>query len=132
MLTHDFDEHLPAKAGATVGLSDARWILTEIDGQPAPRGNADQVVHMTLTADGKIHGFSGCNQFMGTYRLDGDRLKIGPLASTRMACERGMELERQFLQALRGSVHFDISEQLLNVRNADGQVMLRFRSSRLR
>lgn len=132
MLTHDFDEHLPAKAGATVGLSDARWILTEINGQPASLGNADQTVNMTLTADGKIHGFSGCNQFMGTYRLDGGRLKIGPLASTRMACEQGMALERQFLKALRNSTRFDISEQSLNVRDADGQIILRFRASRLR
>ncbi len=132
MLTHDYNEHLPTKPGATVGLTDARWILTEINGQPAPHGNADKVVNMTLTADGKIHGFAGCNQFMGSYRLDDGRLKIGPLASTRMACERGMELEQQFLKALRNSARFDISEQLLNVLDADGQVMLRFRASRLR
>jgi len=132
MLTHDYDEHMPTKPGATMALTDARWLLTEIDGRPAPRGNADKAVDMTLTADGKIHGFAGCNQYMGTYRLDDGRLKIGPLASTRMACEHGMELERQFLKALRHGARFDINEQSLDVYDADGRVTLRFRASRLR
>jgi putative lipoprotein len=33
--------------------------------------------------EGRLAGHGGCNGFFGSYRLDGDGIEIGPLASTR-------------------------------------------------
>ena len=42
---------------------------------------------LTLSfASGTTSGYAGCNQFTGGYKLTGDDLTIGPLASTRRAC----------------------------------------------
>ena len=53
---------------------------------------------ITFTTDGQVYGDSGCNRFTGTYTTDGDRISIGPLASTMMACpQRQMDAEATFL-----------------------------------
>jgi heat shock protein HslJ len=57
-------------------------------------------------ADGQVSGSGGCNRFTGSYTQDGDRLKLGTLAATQMACtdEVVMQKEQQFFQML-GAVH---------------------------
>ena len=46
-------------------------------------------------------GSAGCNSFSASYKLDGERLEFGPIASTEMACEpAAMEQERSFLSIL--------------------------------
>ncbi len=50
---------------------------------------------------GRLHGNSGCNRFFGAYQIEGGALKVGPMASTMMACEQPlMSQERDFLQML--------------------------------
>ena len=36
--------------------------------------------------DGQVRGTTGCNSYSGPYQVDGDRIAIGPLAVTEMAC----------------------------------------------
>src|SRR5262249_27111630 len=35
---------------------------------------------------GRVEGFGGCNRVAGSYAIEGDLLKLGPLAGTMMAC----------------------------------------------
>ncbi len=44
----------------TEGLT-GRWLLVEIDGQPAPE---TVELDMTISEDGGISGYAGCNRFM--------------------------------------------------------------------
>jgi heat shock protein HslJ len=39
-------------------------------------------------ADGQVSGSGGCNTFNGPYQSTASSLSIGPLASTRMACDQ--------------------------------------------
>ncbi len=110
-------------------LTDIRWVLLEIDGTPAPRGNKGRYPELVLTAEGKLSGFAGCNRFMGGYHSTHSRLQTGPLATTRMACPQGMELERRFLQTLQSVDRFRIEEDTLNLYNAEGHLILRFGKS---
>ena len=45
-------------------------------------------VTVQFAEDGSLSGFSGCNSFFGPYKLNVDEIKIGPLGSTMMACEK--------------------------------------------
>ena len=36
--------------------------------------------------EGRVSGHSGCNRFTGGFVQEGEALKLGPLASTKMAC----------------------------------------------
>ena len=63
---------------------------------------------LVFLAQGKqyrVNGFAGCNRYMGTYRIEGGRLRIDAPAATRMACptpERA-GLEADYLRGL-GSI----------------------------
>jgi hypothetical protein len=74
----------------------------------------------------RVRGFSGCNTFTGTYKVEKDRFQFLQMASTGKACQVGMELEQRFLSALNDAVQFKISGDTLSLYNADGQSILRF------
>ena len=56
-----------------------------------------------FAAEGTVSGFAGCNTFSGSYTTDGATLTFGPMATTKMACERpGSAVEADYLAALSG------------------------------
>ncbi|MBL0167733.1 MAG: META domain-containing protein [Propionivibrio sp.] len=82
---------------------------------------------LTLTFDqGRVYGSSGCNTYRAAYTSEGNRLAIGPVASTRKACsvEGVMQQEREFLAALETVKLWAISGGLLDIHRADGERVL--------
>jgi heat shock protein HslJ len=72
--------------------------------------------------DGQVSGDSGCNRFHGSFAVAGNALTIGPLATTRMACDdESMVQEQQFLAALASAATWDIVRGMLDVHRADGE-----------
>ncbi len=74
----------PKTAAATqVSLPGTEWVLTDLAGTPAlPGGKAT----LAFPEAGRVAGNGSCNRFTGSVVISGDTLKMGPLASTRMAC----------------------------------------------
>jgi putative lipoprotein len=85
---------------------------------------------ITFTAEGRAHGSSGCNRFLGGFTLDGAALRFEPIAGTRMACESpAMELERHFLEALAAVHGWRMDGPALLLTNGAGATVLRLRRS---
>ena len=61
---------------------------------------AGLVPTLQFGADGTVAGFTGCNQFHGPYTAVGGDLKIGTLATSKMACARASEVEGKYLEWL--------------------------------
>lgn len=78
-------------------------------------------------ADGRLIGHTSCNTLRATYTLVGDTLKIGPIATTRMACnEPGREQEDRVLTALELARTARVRpDGLLELRDEDGRGVLR-------
>lgn len=72
-------------------------VADETDASPP---ETDATAYLHLGEDGRVEGYGGCNQIVGTYRQTGDRIEFSQLASTRRACFTGMEREEAFLKAL--------------------------------
>ena len=72
--------------------------------------------------DDQVSGSAGCNNYFTSYRADDDHnLTInGPVGSTRMACETGMEQEALFLSALETVSDYNLTE--------DGHLLLTYNS----
>ena len=71
---------------------------------------------ITFAKDGSVFGDSGCNRFTGSYKVKGDRITIGPLASTMMACpEPQMSAEMTFLTRLQAAVSYHATSKVLKV-----------------
>ena len=77
--------------------------------------------------DGHLSGYSGCNRYVGGYTLDGDRLTVGPIATTRMACApEAMEAENTFLAALGAAARLVVSKDELVLADEGRRALLRF------
>ncbi len=93
---------VPGADTANGGLANTSWTVISVAGQPtAPEGMGPT---MTFAPGGTVSGNSGCNQYSGSFRTDGDRIAFGPVSSTLMGCDgpRG-QVEALFLQALDGA-----------------------------
>lgn len=107
-------------------LGGGEWRAVDINGVPVIAGS---VLTLRLE-DGRVSGSSGCNRYSGTFtRSSRERIRFGPLSSTRMACADPAltEQENRFtsiLTAVEGySVYGDGGISLIA---ADGRA-IRFR-----
>ena len=115
----------PAFAGTT-------WVATGINNG---RGGVVSVVAGTeVTAtfgdDGRVTGSGGCNRYFGPYERAAEALRIGPLASTRMACLEpagASEQETAFFAALERATTWSIREDRLQLRAGDGALQVDLR-----
>ena len=62
---------------------------------------------------------------MGRYEVEDGSLTFSALATTRMACPAGMDVERRFLAALRATSRTEITQQRLELFDADGRLLAR-------
>lgn len=88
-------------------------------------------ITLVLTAQGTLAGSDGCNRYMSGYTLKGDRLSIGPLATTRMACrgpEGAAEQAAAFARALETVTGYRIEGGELTLLTGEGQPAARFRA----
>lgn len=108
-----------------VSLTNTYWKLVELNGGPvAPAESED--LHMILKGQDQVTGYSGCNQFMGSFTETGGGLSFGPIAGTRRMCESVMDQEMTFLQALESASGYEIAGEDMAVSDAQGTVTLRF------
>ncbi len=74
--------------------------------------------------EGRVAGHSGCNRFTGNYQQDGESLKLGPLASTKMACAPDrMQQEQAWFHMLDKVRGFEATHLVLKLKTADGKVI---------
>ena len=107
-------------------LTETYWKAVELNGEAVRMNEGAREAHLVLKqSDSQVKGFSGCNNFFGTYTLEKDTIHFGPLASTRMACPY-MEQEARFLKALSETDRFQIEGESLSFFNEDGALVLEF------
>jgi heat shock protein HslJ len=117
----------PPTGAEAAGIEGIQWYLTEVGGLPVSLMADDKQPHILLDpAQKQATGFAGCNNFFGSYELDGSSLTFGPMGATRMACpdlETG--LETSVLEALESTLRWKIEDGDLLFLKAD-DVLARF------
>jgi heat shock protein HslJ len=74
---------------------------------------------LTLVDDGSVSTTVGCNRIAGKPKIDGDRVTIGRMASTMMACLGSMaQLEANYVGALGAMRSFRIERSKLTFRDS--------------
>ncbi|WP_202395845.1 META domain-containing protein [Stappia sediminis] len=107
-------------------ITSGKWLAEDLKG-----GGVVDIAqtYFEIGADGRISGSGGCNRMTGQAEIDGDQIKIGPLASTRMACPDAlMNQEQTFFQVLEEAVAFriDTDQNKLFLIGAKGEIIARF------
>ncbi|MEI5034006.1 META domain-containing protein [Streptomyces sp. S1A(2023)] len=119
--TMELSEEKPAE------LVGTRWAVTTLlSGETATTVPADlpkeKAPHLTLSEDGTVQGYSGCNSFRGQATVKGSTITFGPVAGTRKMCpEAEMGTERAVLAALSGPTTYTIKGSALTLTAADGK-----------
>ncbi len=83
---------------------DGQWLVTSYNDGQGQLVTIDDGAAILTIADGGLSGTVGCNQLHAGISQDGGVLTIGPVASTKMACEPAlMEREAAVIAALEAS-----------------------------
>jgi heat shock protein HslJ len=79
---------------------------------------------LSVVIDGStISGHGGCNNFNGTFLVDGANVRVGPLASTMKWCgEDVMAQESALLSALGAATSLRVENRLLTLLRPDGGI----------
>jgi len=91
----------PGSAGTTVEALWGREFVSadvRVDGEPYALVEGTEL--RAGFEDGSISLSAGCNQMSGSVTLEGDRLTVGPLASTMMGCEEPLMAQDEWLASL--------------------------------
>jgi heat shock protein HslJ len=103
-------------------LAGTAWEVASIGGRAPIAGTTVTVTFQ----DGSVGGSGGCNAYGGSYRVKGDTIMVGALASTEMACLEptgAMEQEAAFLAALGAARMYRLTDDSLELVGADGQAL---------
>jgi heat shock protein HslJ len=118
-------EDLMAFAAQTQDLAGASWEATGYNNgnQAVTSVLAGTTITARFSSDGTLSGNSSCNDYSGPYKVDGEQIEIGPLASSKKACTDPagvMDQEAQYLAALGTAATYKIEGKVLELRTADG------------
>lgn len=99
-----------------------KWTLTSIEGEDMTALFPDKPATMEITADGKVFGNAGCNNYRSTYTLEENTITFGPAMATKMACP-GLKGETTFLSKLSSPLQAGLNGDKLTLFTA-GNVVL--------
>jgi heat shock protein HslJ len=124
-------ESEPTEAAPEISQPIARWYAVSEQGDWVLVGYGEALnptvvepgTYVTINfsaTDDQVNGSGSCNNYFTTYSADDDgNLTInGPIGSTMMACEVGMEQESLFFSALETVTGYEVTE--------DGRLVLQY------
>lgn len=110
-------------------LAGSEWHLVSIGpigagSLPAPAAR----VTLKFGNDGRISGSGGCNSYGGNYRVQGNRLTLSQVFSTKRACidANANKQESQYFAALESASRFRLNRRQLSIYYGSGQNALDF------
>ena len=111
-------------------LFDHTWVPVELLGKPVELDPGQKEPFIILEKkNNRMHGFSGCNRFFGTYFLRGGIFVFNKVAATRMACRKGLDIEDAFLEAMRRTEAYTMGDgNILELRDRNGTLLARFKA----
>lgn len=108
----------------TAPLLAQTWTAIEIGGLAVEADESS----FSIAPDLRVGGRGFCNSYFSQAALDGARLSLAPVASTKMACsESVMAQEAVFFSALAETRSWRITEMRLELLDGNGAVLMRLR-----
>ena len=112
-----------------VALENTSWRATRVSDKDVAANENQRAPYIVLqSSDHRVVGSGGCNRINGTYTVEKQSIHFGPIASTMMACPSGMDMEKEFLQALDQAHSWKIQGNELELFGDDGKLLVRFKA----
>ena len=104
----------------TATLPGSAWQVKTFAGQTPL---ADHPITFEFDNEGNIAGDGSCNRFGGSCKIEGDKIEVGPLRSTRRACEPDiMQQEHKFLALLGAAATWGRDGEELVLAAPEGEI----------
>ena len=115
-----------------LALVGTKWVMTTYavtgamkDALPTP--TVDATFAAPKDGAGDVSGSGGINQYSGRYTVDGDKLTVGTISSTRKAgAPAVMQQETDYLIALQTAATYQIDGDTLTIRSTSGVTVLTY------
>lgn len=113
--------------GAEAGLPDGAWRLVEGTTSTGPIAPVPGAAVTIQFSEGRFAGGGGCNGYGGSATLDGDRVTVGEIDSSVVACSDPaiMEVEERHIDALRQVSAIEASDETLTLSGPDVTLTVR-------
>ncbi len=103
-------------------LGGTEWNVTSLLGKTLNANDLSKgLPSLNFSDNGKLFGSTGCNNFTGSYKLDGTKLSLDPGAMTKMFCPGSTE--QDFLNAINQVTNVKMDGNKLNLLNGTNTVM---------
>lgn len=111
-------------------LASSEWVLVDLGGTPVPEDSRKAT--LVFFEPGKVSGNGSCNRFTGPLEVgELGVMKIGPLASTKMACLPPLDTqESAYLAALQKAERLGMDGELLVIYSQGLEKPLRFKRTK--
>ncbi len=101
-------------------LPGSAWQVATFAGQ-SPL--TEHPITFEFDTEGNIAGDASCNRFGGSCQIEGEKIKVGPLRSTRRACQpEVMRQEHKFLALLGAATMWLLEGGKLVLSTPDGEI----------
>ena len=117
------------KAPSEAELATGYWELVRMAEMPAIKTpmDGDRKIGMSFnTSENRINGYSGCNNFFGSYVLNGSAVTFSQMGSTKMACVRNVIDEQVFLTMFSQANKIILEDRLLKLMDSNNIVLAVF------
>ncbi len=112
-------------------LTGHSWKLSSFNtGNALVSNRATEHINAEFDNQGRLSGFAGCNQYSCSYSVDGDKLELSPVITTRKFChepEDIMKTEAGFISALGDTLRYHIHNDELTLFNENDNPVLIFK-----
>ncbi|MBS4035290.1 MAG: copper resistance protein NlpE N-terminal domain-containing protein [Ignavibacterium sp.] len=110
-----------------ISLNDI-WVMQEMTGVVLKKEDLSKGLPLFEfhLRDNFFSGHAGCNQMTGAIKVEGNKIKFGPIASTKMACPN-MEVEQAVSNALSNKTITYLVENMKLTLVAENDVKMIFR-----
>ncbi len=113
-------------------LVDTVWVLQSMGDPNNPTAvESGTIITAIFGQEGNLSGLSGCNNYVASYTLQDNQIKIEQAVSTLMACTQGMEQEAAYLEALGSAETYQIKGVGLEITYDGGAGVLVYTSRSL-
>ncbi|GAB3020106.1 META domain-containing protein [Spirosoma pulveris] len=100
------------------------WVLTSFQGT-ALTANGNEVPRLEISlAENRVTGTTGCNRLSGPIKADTRQLSVGPLVTTKMACQDAAnQLESKLLTELNRPLTYRVGDGKLTLLRNNNPIM---------
>ena len=115
-------------------LRHTLWKLTELDGKAVETREGRRMASLTLASEeSRARIVTACNQGTAGFTIEGNSLKFGIAAATKMMCPADqMQDEAAFFKVIGKTVRYEIKGETLLLYDIDSRLLASFHSEYLK